>query len=183
MLVPASRVSSPREAGCRDLTPLVPRLRDAGVAHVLSLDPLASPDLAPAGSFGPQRIAPALIHVYTVPAPRPLVEVEAGLLSRLHEGPAGILFDSVVRDASIARVNVAPFRGWTARVDGRAAPVEPSRDGRLSVPVPPGRHEIALRFRPPGLTAGLVVSGASALLALFLAWPRGGRTPEARPPS
>ena len=41
--------------------------------------------------------------------------------------------------------------------------------------VPPGEHEVVLRFRPPGWTAGLAVTAVSAavLLALGLvAWRR-----------
>ncbi|HSD27336.1 MAG TPA: YfhO family protein [Vicinamibacteria bacterium] len=183
MLVPAHRASSPREASCQDMAPLVPRLRDAGVAHVLSLDPLQGPDLAAAGSFGPQRVAPILIHTYAVRAPRPLVEVEAGSVSRLREEPGGIWFDSDALESSMARVNVTPLPGWTATVDGRTAPMTPSPDGRLGVSVPPGRHEVALRFRPPGLTAGLVLSGACGLLVCLLASSRRGRWPAPRPPS
>jgi hypothetical protein len=48
--------------------------------------------------------------------------------------------------------------------------------GRLALEVPPGEHEVVLRYRPPGLRAGAALSLASALLCGGLAlWRRRGR--------
>jgi hypothetical protein len=66
MLVPEERVLLPADAHCRDPAALVPRLRRAGVDTVLSLDPLAHPDLEPRGELRPGRIAPLVVHVYAV---------------------------------------------------------------------------------------------------------------------
>jgi hypothetical protein len=46
------------------------------------------------------------------------------------------------------------------------------REGRLALEVPQGEHEVALRYRPPGLWAGVVVSLMSALVCGALAWRR-----------
>jgi hypothetical protein len=177
MLVPVNRVSSPEEASCRNLASLVPRLRDAGVGHILSLDPLEDPDLTPSGDIEPLRDTPAVIHTYAIRAPRPMVEVLGGESSHLGERPGAVQFEGDARASALALVNVTPHAGWTARVDGQPATVTPSSDGRLRVPLPPGHHQVALRFRPPGLTAGLLLSGLCGLLVCLLAASRGGRSP------
>jgi hypothetical protein len=73
--------------------------------------------------------------------------------------------------------------GWRATVDGRAARVDRANFGFRAVGVPPGRHQVRLRYRPRSVTAGLAVSAATlvaALLALVLARP-GVRTKQGRP--
>ena len=62
--------------------------------------------------------------------------------------------------------------GWNAWVDGRPQPVLVANGLFRAVAVPPGRHRVELRYRPPGLRAGLVLSG----LALA-----GGLVAAARP--
>ena len=74
MLVPADRVFSPAEASCRDLDAILPRLREAAVRFVLSVDPLAHPDLEPDGLLAPERIAPLAVQVYRLRDPRPRAE-------------------------------------------------------------------------------------------------------------
>ena len=74
--------------------------------------------------------------------------------------------NSVEVNATVARdgvlvVSQAYFPGWTATVDGRAAPVL-RVDGLVQgVPVGPGRHRITLRYRAPGLLLGAAVSAAT----------------------
>lgn len=60
--------------------------------------------------------------------------------------------------------------GWSATIDGKAAPVLPVNLVSRGVVVPPGRHLVHLTYWPPGLTAGLVISALSlAVLVLMLA--------------
>jgi hypothetical protein len=55
--------------------------------------------------------------------------------------------------------------GWAATVDGRPAPIFRGNHAQRVVPLPaPGRHEVSLRYEPPGLARGLEIS-AIALLA------------------
>ena len=58
-------------------------------------------------------------------------------------------------------------RGWTALVDGRPAVVHRANGKHRAVAVPAGRHQIALRYEPPGLRLGLALS---ALSGLAFAW-------------
>ncbi len=60
--------------------------------------------------------------------------------------------------------NQAP--GWSAAVDGKPAPILTANHAFRAVPVPAGRHEVELSYWPPGLSAGLGISGA-ALLGLL----------------
>jgi membrane protein YfhO len=78
--------------------------------------------------------------------------------------------------------------GWTATVDDRPVRVRRANFGFRAVEVPPGRHEVRLRYRPRAVTAGLLVSAATigvALLALVrgrsaMDWPgQGERSEEA----
>jgi uncharacterized membrane protein YfhO len=51
------------------------------------------------------------------------------------------------------------MRGWTATVDGRPAPILDANYAFRAVEVPPGSHTVRLRYRPPGLYAGLLLTG------------------------
>ena len=45
MLGPRTKVASPGEASSRDLAALLPRLREAGVSHILTVDSIESIEL------------------------------------------------------------------------------------------------------------------------------------------
>jgi hypothetical protein len=63
---------------------------------------------------------------------------------------------------AVVVVSEAWFPGWHATVDGRAAPVV-RVDGILQgVPIGGGHHTVELRYRPPGLRAGALVSALTA---------------------
>ncbi len=59
--------------------------------------------------------------------------------------------------------------GWRARIDGVSAPVVRANGVFRAVRVPAGRHAVDLRYRPPAVAAGAVLSLASALAAAVLA--------------
>ena len=65
--------------------------------------------------------------------------------------------------------------GWRARVDGREAPLLRANTAFRAVPVPAGRHLVALRYRPRPVVVGLLVSLATLLAAASLALIRHGR--------
>jgi len=59
--------------------------------------------------------------------------------------------------------------GWRASLDGRPVALRSADHAGVAVLVPSGRHQITLRYDPPGWKPGLVVSGISLLLLLALA--------------
>jgi uncharacterized membrane protein YfhO len=63
-------------------------------------------------------------------------------------------------------------RGWTARdvtAAGRTLPVVPADGALLGVALGPGAGRVELRYRPPGLGAGAVLSAFSLLIVLWSA--------------
>jgi hypothetical protein len=72
------------------------------------------------------------------------------------------------------------FDGWTAAVNGAPARILPANYAFRAVVVPAGRSRVEFRYWPPGLTAGLWVSGASALLLLCVVLVPGKRPTRAR---
>jgi uncharacterized membrane protein YfhO len=56
--------------------------------------------------------------------------------------------------------------GWSAMVDGSAAPVVLADGFAMAVPVQPGEHTLRLSYRTPGRGLGCLLSLAS--VALFL---------------
>jgi hypothetical protein len=63
--------------------------------------------------------------------------------------------------------------GWSAEVDGIAAPVARVNQFMRAVPVPPGTHEVRLRFFPSRLVPGMAISlGTFVLVVGFGLWIR-----------
>jgi hypothetical protein len=87
---------------------------------------------------------------------------------------AHFTLDTVDLDVDADRQTVVVVRdgwapGWTARVNGRSAAVLRADGRHRAVPIPAGRSEITLRYRPPGLVTSLLISGLSFLGLGFLA--------------
>ena len=81
-------------------------------------------------------------------------------------------------------------QGWVAEVDGEGADLVDADHAGVAVYVPRGRHDVTLRYAPPGQRAGLAVSAvAAAGLAAAWIWGdrlaarvrRGRRTPIGQP--
>jgi hypothetical protein len=71
-------------------------------------------------------------------------------------------------DAALVVVSQNRSDGWTARVDGRAAPVVAVDGALMGVFVPPGDHTVVLRYLPRTFVAGSAISLA-ALVAVGVA--------------
>ncbi len=111
--------------------------------------------------------------------PRPLVVQAPGARAELREfAPNRLRYGVEARSA--ARI-VLPVRfarpgareaEWRAESEAGAwRPLD--REGRLALEVPPGEHEVVLRYRPPGLLAGAALSLGSVLFCGVLAlWRR-----------
>jgi hypothetical protein len=79
--------------------------------------------------------------------------------------------------------------GWSATVDGRTTPILRGNHAQRVIPLAaPGRHEVVMRYRAPGLALGLAITSASALAwaaALVVVARRGrsGRSPASSRPA
>jgi uncharacterized membrane protein YfhO len=60
------------------------------------------------------------------------------------------------------------FPGWTARVNGAAAPIVPANYAFRAVEVPAGRNVVELTYWPPGLSAGLVLTGLGLVAVVVM---------------
>ncbi len=190
---------------------LLPWLRNAGVARVLSLDPLSHPELVPLATIaaGPPGVA---VHAYgfeswprASPACRaaPVASREQALAAPYRKGfdpwrevaleeqgggpddalPATCTKGRARRTWATAAeehyevtsnasaylvVRASHARGWRAHVDGVPAPVLRANGKHRAVAVSAGRHEVVLRYSPPGFVIGLALSAVSLLAALAL---------------
>jgi len=187
MLVPVERVSEPEQADCRDLDSLLPRLREAAVSHLVSLERLASDELALAAAVAPARIRPLVVRFYALRGARPLLELQAAGSPEPAEGIARVLAErpgryriavSASEPASLV-VREAWAAGWRAEIDGRPAALERADRRHLRLGVPAGASLVTLRYEAPRLRTGIALSLACALACGLLAL--GGR-PRRGPP-
>ncbi len=156
MLTPRTRVTSPEEAACRDLPSLVPRLRESGVTHVLSLDRLESVDLVPEAVVEPEAVRPLAVLIYALREPRPLVEMAGGPVRIVRDRPGLVDVETETEGTVVVRQTAGA--GWRASVDGQKTPLLETEGGHLAVAVGPGRRRVRLDYQPPGLIAGAVIS-------------------------
>jgi hypothetical protein len=174
MLVPEARVLAPDDASPNALPRLLDRLRQAAVSHVLSLEPLAHPELSPELVSSAARIAPLRAFLYRLREPTPRFEALGhGEVQLEAEAPGRLLLRVEGEHPGRLLVRDAWSPGWRATVDGAPAEVM-NLAGHRVVPFPAGRHTIDLRYHPPGLRSGLAVSLLSAIALLWI----GGRRVE-----
>ncbi len=101
------------------------------------------------------------------PAPAPAPAVPA-TLAHYDANRVEIVAETAVPAVLVLADTYYP--GWQATVDGHPAPVFAANGVVRAVPLPnPGRHVVELRFRPPLVLAGAIVSLVSLAL-LALAW-------------
>jgi hypothetical protein len=173
-LVPLARVPPPG-LSCAQLDAFAPLLREAGVTHLVSLDPLSSPLLTESAVAASAAVAPAAVHFYALAGALPHLSVEPTGVARLVSDDGDRLeieADAPAPAVLVLRDGYAP--GWTALLDGREVPVREHRGRHRSIAIPAGRSIVAMRYRPPGWTPGLAIAGAT-LLVLGLLARRGAR--------
>jgi hypothetical protein len=71
-MVPTERVLAPVEATVDSIGALAPRLQRAGVAHVISVDPIESPEVELREVVAPAEIQPLVLYLYRLRSPLPL---------------------------------------------------------------------------------------------------------------
>lgn len=79
-LVPLVRLLSTDFVSCQPFEAIADRLRRAGVAHVVSIDPLTHPDLVERAVVQPREVSPLSIHIYSLRGALPLREIARHVL-------------------------------------------------------------------------------------------------------
>lgn len=92
----------------------------------------------------------------------------AGTARPLARRSGGSAWETETEGDGLLVVRESWSRGWTARLDGRIAPVYPANGKHLAVPVPSGRHRVGLSYEPPGLRMGAGVTAVAMMLAAGL---------------
>lgn len=65
------------------------------------------------------------------------------------------------------------YPGWRAEVDGSPVPLVRANHAFRAVPIPPGTHEVQMRYIPTHFVAGLIASGtALGVLLITAVWKR-----------
>jgi hypothetical protein len=177
MLTPAPRVLPLDLASCRSPVVILPRLQEAGVGHVLSLDPIEAPGFELTALGRPSEIAPLAVHLYRVLEPRPFVEMArpassdavSSKVAREGDGPGRLDFVVQAGHAGSLVVREGFDTGWSARVDGRPAPIRPTGAGHMALEVPAGQSRVSMAYRPKGLLV-LVAMTVGAALAVVALW-------------
>jgi hypothetical protein len=166
MLVPTERILAPEQGSCMNLQPLLPRLREAAVTTVISLDPLEHEELLPLFVLAGARTLPVTLHAYALRDALPRIALTGPGRVRDLRAAANRLELVAEADAPttlVMRDAWAP--GWSARVDG--ALVEMPRDRHRRVSLPAGRHRVVLRYAPP--RAGIAIA-VFVLALVALGW-------------
>jgi hypothetical protein len=120
-----------------------------------------------------------------------LVEAPTTCPSRTGSAPGSVLFEADDPDRVVLRVRAAEagplvlsdtyYRGWTATVDGRRAPVLRANLLFRMVCVPAGEHVVEFTFRQPKFRLGLGITIATAIGALLIVLGPVTRDRAARP--
>jgi hypothetical protein len=166
-LVPLGRVP-PAWFSCARFDAAAPLLRDAGVTHVVSLDPLSSPLLTETAVATSPATAPDAVHFYALSGALPRLAVEpAGEARLLRDEGDRVEIEADAPSAAVVVLRDGYAPGWTAFVGGRRVPVGEHGGRHRAVAIPAGRSVVEMRYRPPGWRPGLAIAGA-ALLALAL---------------
>jgi hypothetical protein len=116
MLTAGTRILPPEDAAPDAVARVLPRLRRAGVAHVLSLDPLSHPELEPRAEIAPARIAPLSLHAFRVRDPLPLRAVARDVrvvsLGAAAESDPGAL----AAGTAVVEGGISPTAGASGRI-------------------------------------------------------------------
>jgi hypothetical protein len=98
------------------------------------------------------------------PAVEPLGRPRPPTPARIVEVARHVLVVDAEADApGILVVSEPAYPGWTARVDGRPAPLLRADYAFRGVALGPGRHRVEMRFRSRPAEVGLVLSGLGCL--------------------
>lgn len=102
--------------------------------------------------------------------PGPAADGRPGTVTVNSDGTDAIRTTVTAQGAGYLVVADADQTGWAATVDGRPAALVPADQGLVAVPVPAGRHTVALTYDLPHAHAAAWASVGVAVLLLLLAF-------------
>jgi hypothetical protein len=105
------------------------------------------------------------------------VPVAPGRIIDVFRGIEELRVVAEAMDDTVLVVNDAYWPGWSAFVDGEEVEIVPADALVRAVPWPRGRHTLVMRYEPPELRAGMVLSvfGLASVAAAALALRARGR--------
>ncbi|WCJ59373.1 YfhO family protein [Fontisphaera persica] len=140
--------------------------RAAFLAPTHLLNALAAPDFNPAEVvYFPEELRGQVTVTQAAPARLTLRAVQAHRLQFDVESPA----------AALVVVSQSFYPAWRTFVDGQPVPLWRANHAFQALAVPPGKHQIEVKYVDRWFHAGLLITSLTALVMLWLARPR--RTP------
>ena len=91
--------------------------------------------------------------------------------------PNSLLVDLEAKESALLVVAETWYPGWRAEIDGRVGACVPANIWMRAIPVPAGRHQVRLYFRPTHMLPGLLITLVSASLLLAVLAKPGRRAP------
>jgi hypothetical protein len=168
MLVPPERLIDPADAGCGSVDRLIAPMRLAGVAHVLSLDPLDHPALSPQFAASPEALGSMAVFTYALSDPLPMVSLPGGTAAMRRHDPGHIEVETTAPGPGVVVVREAWAKGWRAAVDGAPAAIARADGRHMAVTIAAGAHTVRLDYDPPGFRLGVLIALAAAVVILGL---------------
>jgi hypothetical protein len=80
-----------------------------------------------------------------------------------------VVIQSADSRASLLMLNDTDYPGWTATIDGHAAPIVRTDYLFRGVVLPPGQHRVEFTYAPRSFTVGLIISTIAVVIVLAIA--------------
>jgi hypothetical protein len=111
----------------------------------------------------------ALVESWPAPAPELSPPSPSDAVGYTRAGLNEIALTTSTQGNRFLVLSEMAYPGWRAYVDGGEVPLYRANYLFRGLVVPAGRHEVTMRFRPPLVLAGSVISALSLLVLAFLA--------------
>lgn len=118
--------------------------------------------------FDPRRTALLEVSHAELPA-LPGGSIGSNASAQVAYRPNGVAVDTYADTAALLVFSEMNYPGWTATVDGAEQPIFVTDFLLRSVPVPPGKHRVEMKYTAPSARAGAWLSLSTLLLLTSLA--------------
>ena len=147
----------------------IEEMRMCGIARVISLAVIKNPQLPIDRLLKLKEGKHVWVyHVSPDPFPRVRWEQGSGGLEWQEPAPDHFRIRSNASSAGVLLIARNAIPGWKRTIDGSPGEADQSPQGWIRIAVPPGKHNIELWYRPPGLLAGTFVTALTSLVVLGL---------------